>query len=80
MLDDVAEHQATQSFNEDSAVDVNGQLDDDRARPRDRTSSGNIEHYKAQVMRLEQENYKLLAENAELKRTVRECRCGGAKR
>ncbi|KAK5100822.1 hypothetical protein LTR70_001142 [Exophiala xenobiotica] len=81
-LDDVAEHTATQSFTEDSAVDVTGQgqLESDRAWPRDRSSSGNIEHYKAQVMRLEQENYKLLAENAELKRLVRECRCGGVRR
>ncbi|KAK5955830.1 hypothetical protein OHC33_003471 [Knufia fluminis] len=80
LLDDVAEGVATLSFNEDSAVDVNGQVDDERARPRDRSSSGNIEHYKAQVMRLEQENYKLLAENAELKRLVRECKCGGVRR
>lgn len=48
----------------------------ERAMERNRSSSGNIEHYKAQVMRLEQENYKLLAENAELKRLIRECRCG----
>ena len=81
-LDDVAEHVATQSFNEDSAVDVNGsgQLDDEREKLRDRSSSGNIEHYKAQVMRLEQENYKLLADNAELKRLVRECKCGRVRR
>lgn len=82
LLDDVQEHDSSQytvnntqsSFNEDSAVDMSA-LDDERARPRDRSSSGNIEHYKAQVMRLEQENYKLLAENAELKRLARECRC-----
>ncbi|KAK5085901.1 hypothetical protein LTR05_005190 [Lithohypha guttulata] len=49
--------------------------EEERNKPRDRSSSGNIEHYKAQVMRLEQENYKLLAENAELKRAARECRC-----
>lgn len=81
-LDDVAEHAATQSFTEDSAVDLTGQgqLDNGSVRPRDRSSSGNIEHYKAQVMKLEQENYKLLAENAELKRLVRECRCGGVRR
>lgn len=75
-LDDVAEHQQNSSFNEDSAVDVSA-LDEERSRPRDRVSSGNIEHYRAQVMKLEQENYKLLAENAELKRLVRECRCRG---
>lgn len=51
------------------------QVDEERRKPRDRSSSGNIEHYKAQVMRLEQENYRLLAENAELKRVVRECKC-----
>lgn len=79
-LDDVAEHPTTQSFNGDSAVDVSGQLESHRAKSRDRSSSGNIDHYKAQVMRLEQENYKLLAENAELKRLVRECKCGGVRR
>ena len=83
-LEDVREHEQsqlvqsqsqTQSFNEDSAVDVRATIDDERVKPRDRSSSGNIEHYKAQVMRLEQENYKLLAENAELKRLARECKC-----
>lgn len=80
-LDDVQENDASQhistqntSFNEDSAVDVSA-VNDERSRQRDRSSSGNIEHYRAQVMRLEQENYKLLAENAELKRLARECRC-----
>lgn len=40
----------------------------------------NVEHYKAALMRVEEENYKLLAENAELKRQIRECKCGGAAR
>jgi hypothetical protein len=35
-----------------------------------------LEHYKAALMRVEEENYKLLQENAELKRQVRECSCG----
>ncbi|KAI1624673.1 hypothetical protein EDD37DRAFT_354564 [Exophiala viscosa] len=37
-----------------------------------------IEHFKAELMRVEEENYKLLQENAELKRLIRECKCGGA--
>lgn len=37
-----------------------------------------LEHYKAALMRAEEENYKLLQENAELKRQIRECNCGGA--
>jgi hypothetical protein len=37
-----------------------------------------LEHYKAALMRVEEENYKLLQENAELKRQIRECKCGGA--
>ena len=78
-LEDVQEDHATQSFNEDSAVDVStnavSQIEDERFKVRDRSSSGNIEHYKAQIMKLEQENYKLLAENAELKRLARECKC-----
>lgn len=37
-----------------------------------------LEHYKAALMRVEEENYKLLQENAELKRQIRECNCGGA--
>lgn len=37
-----------------------------------------LEHYKAALMRVEEENYKLLQANAELKRQVRECKCGGA--
>lgn len=37
-----------------------------------------LEHYKAALMRVEEENYKLLQENAELKRQIRECQCGGA--
>lgn len=37
-----------------------------------------LEHYKAELMRVEEENYKLLQENAELKRLIRECKCGGA--
>lgn len=71
------QEEAMQSFHEESGLDTTGQslLDDERSKPRDRSSSGNIEHYKAQVMRLEQENYKLLAENAELKRLARECKC-----
>jgi len=39
-----------------------------------------VEHYKAELMRVEEENYKLLQENAELKRAIRECKCGGAVR
>lgn len=61
--------------NEHGQVEEAGQLEEERCKPRDRSSSGNIEHYKAQVMRLEQENYKLLAENAELKRLLREYKC-----
>jgi hypothetical protein len=34
--------------------------------------------YKARLMQVEEENYKLLQENAELKRMIRECKCGGA--
>ena len=34
-----------------------------------------LEHYKAALMRVEEENYKLLQENADLKRQIRECRC-----
>ncbi len=41
---------------------------------------GSIEHFKAALMRVEEENYKLLQENAELKRLVRECTCGGVAR
>ncbi|RMZ76964.1 hypothetical protein DV737_g4585, partial [Chaetothyriales sp. CBS 132003] len=37
-----------------------------------------IEHYRAALMRVEEENYKLLQENAELKKRVRECCCGRA--
>jgi len=57
-----------------------GNIDESKITQKDRYPSGNIEHYKAQVMKLEQENYRLLAENAELKRSVRECRCGGIQR
>ncbi|EXJ84168.1 hypothetical protein A1O3_04835 [Capronia epimyces CBS 606.96] len=39
-----------------------------------------IEQYKIELMRAEEENYKLLQENAELKRLIRECTCGGAQR
>ncbi|OQV04262.1 RhoGEF domain-containing protein [Cladophialophora immunda] len=39
-----------------------------------------VEHYKAQLVRVEEENYKLLQENAELKRLIRECTCGGTGR
>ncbi|KIW64450.1 hypothetical protein PV04_09382 [Phialophora macrospora] len=39
-----------------------------------------LEHLKAQLMRIEEENYKLLQENADLKRLIRECTCGGAAR
>lgn len=56
-------------------AEESSQIEEERSKPRDRSFSGNIEHYKAQVMKLEQENYRLLAENAELKRVVRECRC-----
>lgn len=38
------------------------------------------EHYRAELLRVEEENYKLLQENAELKRQIRECKCGGAQR
>jgi hypothetical protein len=44
------------------------------------TSKGGLEYYKTQLMRVEDENYKLLQENAELKRLIRECKCGGAAR
>ncbi len=44
------------------------------------SKAASIEHYKAALMRVEEENYKLLQENAELKRQIRECRCGGMKR
>jgi hypothetical protein len=37
-----------------------------------------LEHYKAALMRVEEENCKLLQANAELKRQIRECKCGGA--
>jgi hypothetical protein len=43
------------------------------------SKAASIEHYKAALMRVEEENYKLLQDNAELKRQIRECRCGGAK-
>ncbi|KIY03943.1 uncharacterized protein Z520_00635 [Fonsecaea multimorphosa CBS 102226] len=39
-----------------------------------------VEHYKSQLVRVEEENYKLLQENAELKRLIRECTCGRAVR
>ncbi|KAJ9650019.1 hypothetical protein H2198_010666 [Neophaeococcomyces mojaviensis] len=65
----------------DESIDSNNtNTEDSKHVQRDRSSSGNIEHYKAQIMRLEQENYRLLAENAEMKRIVRECTCGGVKR
>lgn len=41
---------------------------------------GTLEHYKAELMRVEEENYKLLQENADLKKIVRECRCGGVEK
>lgn len=44
------------------------------------SSGSNLEQYKAALMRVEEENYKLLEENAELKRQIRECKCGGAVR
>jgi len=40
-------------------------------------SSVGVEFYRAELMRVEEENYKLLQENAELKRQIRECKCGG---
>ncbi|EHY53150.1 hypothetical protein HRR83_006005 [Exophiala dermatitidis] len=43
-------------------------------------AAADVEHYRAELMRVEEENYKLLQENAELKRLIRECRCGGAQR
>ncbi|RMD43544.1 hypothetical protein DV735_g1532, partial [Chaetothyriales sp. CBS 134920] len=36
-----------------------------------------VEQYWAALMRAEEENYRLLQENAELKKRLRECRCGG---
>lgn len=72
MLGDVTEGVEVEGY---GIVEESSQIEEERAKPRDRSFSGNIEHYKAQVMRLEQENYRLLAENAELKRVVRECRC-----
>jgi len=44
------------------------------------SSGGGVEQYKAALLRAEEENYKLLQENAELKRMIRECKCGGARR
>ena len=38
-------------------------------------SSGTIEQWKIKAEKLEQENYKLLEENVEFKRRLRECRC-----
>lgn len=72
ILDNVTEGTAVEGY---AIAEESSQIEEERSKPRDRSSSGNIEHYKAQVMRLEQENYRLLAENAELKRVVRECRC-----
>ncbi|KAJ9604477.1 hypothetical protein H2200_011313 [Cladophialophora chaetospira] len=51
-----------------SAVGVGGEQED------------SLELYKAKLMRVEEENYKLLQENAELKRVVRECTCGGVEK
>lgn len=39
-----------------------------------------VEQYKVQLLRVEEENYRLLQENADLKRMIRECKCGGASR
>ncbi|OAP62911.1 hypothetical protein AYL99_02138 [Fonsecaea erecta] len=39
-----------------------------------------VEQYKMELIRVEEENYKLLQENAELKRLIRECTCGGTVR
>ncbi|EXJ78764.1 hypothetical protein A1O1_09166 [Capronia coronata CBS 617.96] len=54
-------------------------------RPASKTGRGvspgaGAEHYRAELLRVEEENYKLLQENAELKRLIRECKCGGAQR
>lgn len=39
-----------------------------------------IDEYKAALMKAEDENYKLLQQNADLKRQIRECKCGGTVR
>ncbi|RVX75053.1 hypothetical protein B0A52_01330 [Exophiala mesophila] len=39
-----------------------------------------IEEYKVALIKAEDENYKLLQQNADLKRQIRECKCGGAVR
>lgn len=44
------------------------------------SGESSVEQYKAALMRVEEENYKLLQENADLKRRVRECKCGGVAR
>ena len=43
----------------------------------DKENSGATEDWQIKAERLEQENYKLLEENAELKRRLRKCRCQG---
>lgn len=45
--------------------------------PSNLSKAASIEHYKAALMRVEEENYRLLKENAELKRRIRECKCAG---
>ncbi|OCT45106.1 hypothetical protein CLCR_05587 [Cladophialophora carrionii] len=39
-----------------------------------------LEHLKAELLRVEEENYKLLQENADLKMSIWECTCGAARR
>lgn len=39
-----------------------------------------IDEYKVALMKAEDENYKLLQQNADLKRQIRECKCGGTVR
>lgn len=52
--------------------------DEMRVRPVTIVPPGpSFDQCKADLMRLEEENYKLLQENAELKKMVRECKCGG---
>ena len=41
-------------------------------------AEGSLGHFKAALMRVEEENYRLLQENAELKKAIRECKCGGS--
>ena len=48
--------------------------------PQSVSAGSSLEQYRAALMRVEEDNYKLLAENAELKKQRRECKCGGTVR